>query len=93
MCSSIYIYSPIFVVVDAYSWKLTSYTTYSISSRVYFDTYVSPPTSLLRLSFFPIRSYGSFSNGFVPNGHAPLIFHLSFSSYEVFGSKQIIKGS
>ncbi len=81
------------MVVDAYSWELTSCKTYSNGFKVYFDAYFISPAPLLELSLPPSRSIGSSYFVFVFNGLAPLIFPLSSFSYKVFGFGMRTKGS
>jgi hypothetical protein len=64
-----------------------------MGSRICFDAYVIPPTSLWGLSFPPLRFVGSPFSIFVLNGPTPLVFPLFFSSYEVSGFRMKIKGS
>jgi hypothetical protein len=64
------------MVAYAYSWKLTSCTTNSIGYKIYSNPYISWSTSLLRLSFLPMRSHGSSFNVIVFDDLAPLIFPL-----------------
>lgn len=49
-------------------------------------------TSLLRISFLPMRSFGS-SIALVPNGLAPSIFPCYSSSFKVFSYGNKTKGS
>jgi len=61
--------------------------------KVYFDVLVLLAASLSRLSFLPLRSFGSSFVVFILDGLAPLTFPLSFSSSKVYGFRDKTKGS
>jgi hypothetical protein len=80
--------SPIFVVVDVYSWELTFCKINYIGSRVCSDAYVLPLATFLGLSFLPMRSPSSFSVILVPYGPTTLVFPLSSFSSKVSSSRK-----
>jgi hypothetical protein len=80
------------VAIDSYSWELTTCKNKFNGYKIIFNAHFIPPTSLLELSFPPLKSDGSSFSVIVPNGPTPSVFPFSSSSSQVSSFGVRIKG-